>query len=129
MERREVEALNASLREFLFPCFNCFSIERTSNWKILLESSSPPPPSCFIVQLAKFHLNISWLKFHQIFLAFSSTFFLTLFFIYYSVGKNIHLCTFSGNEAFRESHFHHASYSRYYLSLSVFVSFLHPPTT
>lgn len=128
MERREVEALNASLREFLFPCFNCFSIERTSNWKILLESSSPPP-FVFYSSIGKIPPEYFMVKIPSNFLAFSSTFFFTLFFIYYSVGKNIHLCTFSGNEAFRESHFHHASYSRYYLSLSVFVSFLHPPTT
>lgn len=83
MERREVEALNASLREFLFPCFNCFSIERTSNWKILLESSSPPPfvfyssigkipPEYFMVKIPSnffsifFHV-LSYVVFHILF--------------------------------------------------------------
>lgn len=84
----------------------------------------------FYSSIGKIPAEYFMVKIPSNFLAFSSTFFFfTLCFIYCSVEKNIHLCTFSGNEAFRESHFHHAPYSRYYLSLSVFVSFLHPPTT
>lgn len=71
MERREVEALNASLREFLFPCFNCFSIERTFNWKILLES----PPLMFYSSIGKIPAEYFMVKIPSNFLAFSSTFF------------------------------------------------------
>lgn len=71
MERREVEALNASLREFLFPCFNCFSIERTFNWKILLES----PPPMFYSSIGKIPAEYFMVKIPSNFLAFSSTFF------------------------------------------------------
>lgn len=71
MERREVEALNASLREFLFPCFNCFSIERTFNWKILLES----PPLMFYSSIGKIPAEYFMVKIPSNFLASSSTFF------------------------------------------------------
>lgn len=78
----------------------------------------------FYSSIGKIPAEYFMVKIPSNFLAFCSTFFFTLCFIYCSVEKNIQLCTFSGNEAFRELHFHRASYSRYYLSLSVFVSFL-----